>query len=358
MVGAAILGRYVIGQVLLAVLLVCLLLAGLYTLIDFIREARSLDGDYGFGQMLWYLAQTSPRRLYDIFPFAALIGTLLGLGSLAAGNELVAMRAAGFDRRQLVVRVLMAIALCLIVLVLVSERLIPGLELSARADREQARTGQVHVGLRGTMWLRDGEQIMRIGRSAWISDDRIEFSHVLVYRLIDGMRPVEVIVAERAMHDGQQWRLFHARSRDLNKDLPIVESDERLLQSGLSPDLFAATVSRPRLLAMGDLLQMRAFLKRNGLDAEAYEQALWTRVFYPINVLAMVLIGLPFVFRNARQGGRGLNLFAGVALGLLFFILTRLAQGVSGIVPAPIWFSSLLPAVLIVVLAGVMLKRH
>lgn len=351
------LSRYVMTRVLVGVGLVSLLLVGVYSLIELIREARSLGDGYGGAQMLWYLAQTTPRRLYDIFPFAALIGTLLGLGGLAAGNELVAMRAAGFDRRQLVLRVLAAVMLCLVILMLLSELAIPGLEASARADRQQARTGQVYLGGHGNLWLRDGSQVVRIGYSAWLADDRIEFGDLLIYTLDSAMRPRDIITAERASHEQGQWQLQQASRSSLDSSQGLTRTDRILLDSDLSPELFAATVSRPRLLPMPDLLRMRAFLDRNGLDAERYIQAFWDRLFFPINVLAMVLIGLPFVFRDQRSGGRGLNLFAGVALGLAYFVLTRLVQGVTMILPVPVWLSSLLPALLIVLLAALLLRR-
>jgi lipopolysaccharide export system permease protein len=177
--------------VLIGIALVSLLLVGVYSLIELIREARALQGGYGLVQMLWYLAQTMPRRLYDIFPFAALIGTLLGLGGLASGNELVAMRAAGFDRRQLIIRVLAGVSLCLLILMLLSELAIPGLEAKARSERQQARTGQVHLGGHGDLWLRDGGQIVRIGYSAWLGEAHIEFGELLIYRLDADMQPQE-----------------------------------------------------------------------------------------------------------------------------------------------------------------------
>lgn len=354
---AGLLSRYVMTRVLVGIGMVSLLLVGVYSLIELIREARALGEGYGAAQMLWYLAQTTPRRLYDIFPFAALIGTLLGLGGLAAGNELVAMRAAGFDRGQLVARVLAAVMLCLLALMLLSELAIPGLEASARADRQQARTGQVYLGGHGDLWLRDGEQVVRVGYSAWLTDDRIEFGELLIYTLDAAMRPRDIITAERASHEQGQWHLQQASRRSLEAGEGLARVDQLTLASDLSPELFAATVSRPRLLPMPDLLRMRAFLERNGLDAERYIQAFWDRLFFPVNVLAMVLIGLPFVFRDQRSGGRGLNLFAGVALGLAYFVLTRLVQGVTMIVPAPIWLASLLPALLIVMLAGLLLRR-
>ena len=357
MVKPSILSRYVIGRVVMATAVVAMLLVGIYTLIEFLREARALEGDYGVVQMIWYLLQTTPRRLYDVFPFAALIGTLMGMGALASGNELVAMRAAGFDRRQLALRALLAIGLCLAVLIWLADQVIPGLESSAQAERQQARTGQVYLGRLGALWLRDGIHVVQVGYSIWTSEDELEFGDILIYATDEGMRPRRVIVADHARHDGQNWLLNHAVSRSLATNAAAEHHEELRLASGLSTELFAASVSRPRMLSLGDLWEMMAFLRRNDLDVEAYEQAFWGKVMFPVYVLSMVLIGLPFVFRSTRQGGYGLNLFAGVSLGLLFFVSVRLAQGLAVIVPVPMWISSLLPALLIVFLAGIFLKR-
>ncbi len=357
MVMPGILTRYVMGRVVIATAVVAALLVGIYTLVELLREARVMEGDYGLVQMIWYLLQTTPRRLYDVFPFAALIGALMGMGALAAGNELVAMRAAGFDRRQLALRALLAIGICLAVLVWLADQVIPGLETSAQAERQQARTGQVYLGRHGVMWLRDGEFVVQVGYSAWTSEDELEFGDVVIYLMDEGMRPHRVMVADHARHDGNSWLLSQVISRSLMEGDDAVHHEQLSLISGLSTDLFAASVTRPRMLSLGDLREMKAFLRRNDLDVEAYEQAFWGKVMFPVYVLSMVLVGLPFVFRHARQRGYGLNLFAGVTLGLLFFVAVRLAQGVAVIVPAPMWLSSLFPALLIILLAGILLKR-
>ncbi|TVS10734.1 MAG: LPS export ABC transporter permease LptG, partial [Wenzhouxiangella sp.] len=330
------LSLYLARAVLVGVALTSLLLVGIYTLIEFIREARSLSGDYGGSEMLRYLLQTTPRRLYDIFPFAALIGTLLGLGSLASGNELVAMRAAGFDRRHLALRVLVAVGVCLAAMLALAEWVIPDLETQARAERQQARTGQLHVGELGQFWLRDGSHVLRLGQSVWLDEARLEFTDVLVYRLGPDMRPLAIVQAAQARHLGDAWRLTDVSWRQVADDARGADA-ELVLESGLSPELFLTAVNRPRLLAMSDLQQMRVYLRQSGLDAETYDQALWTRLFFPVNVLAMVLVGLPFVFQGARGGLRGIGLFAGVALGLVFFVLSRLSQSIGMIMPMPLW---------------------
>lgn len=354
-----ILFRHIARAVLLGIVLVAVLLLGLYTIVELIRESRDLVNDYGPLQMIVYLAQTSPRRLYDIFPFAALIGTMLGLGGLAAGNELVAMRAAGFDRRQILMSVLGAVTGCLIVLVLISELVVPGLEARAGAMREQARSGQVYLGRYGALWLRDGRFVVRIGHSAWSQADAPEFGDVLVYQLDGDMKPEAVIKAQTATHDGSRWLLRNADHRRI--DAEAAESagsgDGITLESTLSYDLFAASISRPRVLSMRDLDEMIDFLQANDLDTDPYRQALWNRVFFPLNVLAMVLVSLPFAFRGGRHGNRGVSLFFGVTLGLGFFILTRLAQGMGLLLPGPLWLSALMPSLLVGTLGVVLLRR-
>jgi len=90
--------RYLVARTVIGIGGVTLLLVGLYVGIDIVREAGDLQRDYGVPDMLLFVTRTVPTRLYDIFPFAALIGVLVGLGQLAAHRELVAMRAAGLDR--------------------------------------------------------------------------------------------------------------------------------------------------------------------------------------------------------------------------------------------------------------------
>src|SRR5699024_7851954 len=57
---AGILGRYISRTVLLWVLIVAILLVGLYTLIEAVRQAQDMTGDYGAMQVLAFIIQTTP----------------------------------------------------------------------------------------------------------------------------------------------------------------------------------------------------------------------------------------------------------------------------------------------------------
>src|SRR3546814_17829596 len=87
-------GRAVLGAV-GAVWLVILAIDLVFALMDNLGSIG--QGDYGAGTALLALLLTLPRRLYDLFPYAAVIGSLMGLGALAASSKLTAVRAAGLS---------------------------------------------------------------------------------------------------------------------------------------------------------------------------------------------------------------------------------------------------------------------
>jgi len=340
-----ILSRYLGRTILVWVVVVGVLLVGLYSIINGAREARDLTGDYGALQMLVYMAQTTPGRLYDIFPFAALLGTMLGLGGLAGSNELVAMRAIGYDRSRILGGVLLTTGACLAVLVVFAEFVIPELDARANAQRDQLRSGHVRLGKFGSLWLRDGSMMVRVGHSAWSSKDQPEFADVLIYRIADDMQPEEIMHADRASHTGSEWLLENVVRRSTFGDFSATRKDHVAVDSTLGYDLLSSVVSKPRLMAIGDLKRMIHLLEANKLDADRYRQALWNRVFFPLNVLAMILVSMPFAFRGGRQGSRGLSIFMGLSLGLMFFVISRLVRGLAPLWPGPLWLMMLAPSV-------------
>ncbi|RMU77903.1 Permease YjgP/YjgQ, partial [Pseudomonas syringae pv. aptata] len=89
------LDRYIGKSVLLAILAVLGIILGLVSMFAFIDEMRDISDTYTLTDALSFVMLTAPRRVYDTLPMAALIGCLIGLGTLASSSELTIMRAAG-----------------------------------------------------------------------------------------------------------------------------------------------------------------------------------------------------------------------------------------------------------------------
>ncbi|WP_348655367.1 LptF/LptG family permease, partial [uncultured Spongiibacter sp.] len=99
------LNRYIGRTVAAAILLVLLVIVGIDLLSSLIDELKEIRGDYTFVSVLQYVGLVAPGSLYKYLPFAALVGCLAGLGSLASSSELVVMRAAGVSTAKLVMAV-------------------------------------------------------------------------------------------------------------------------------------------------------------------------------------------------------------------------------------------------------------
>ena len=100
---------YVGRVVVFTVLLTWAVLLGLDLVNAFASEAKSIgQGSYTFGHAVAYVAYTVPRRAYTLFPTAAVIGALMGLGQLAATSELTALRALGVSRKRMSASVVVA----------------------------------------------------------------------------------------------------------------------------------------------------------------------------------------------------------------------------------------------------------
>ena len=93
--------RHVSSTVLKAMLVVLIAFAGLNIVFQLVDELREKYVGYGLGQAVIYVMLTLPRRVYELIPYVAFLGTLVGLGQLASQNEITVLRAAGVSVRRL-----------------------------------------------------------------------------------------------------------------------------------------------------------------------------------------------------------------------------------------------------------------
>ena len=91
------LDRLIAGRMLFAFFIVLSVVGAVDFVFAIVDELGDVSDSYSFGGALSYITLTFPSSVYELFPFAALGGALLGLGSLASNNELVVMRASGIS---------------------------------------------------------------------------------------------------------------------------------------------------------------------------------------------------------------------------------------------------------------------
>ena len=88
--------RYIGRELLAAILLIFAALVSLFAFFLLIHELGDVGrGNYTISTALVFVALQVPSLMYELFPVAALIGTLFALAQLVSNSEYTVMRASG-----------------------------------------------------------------------------------------------------------------------------------------------------------------------------------------------------------------------------------------------------------------------
>lgn len=346
---------YLAGAVLLATLATWAVLLGFDMLSALLGELDEIgEGGYTLSHALLYTLYTAPRRAYELFPTTALIGTVLGLGGLAARSELTAMRAVGLSRLRIGLGAMGSSVLLALVMVVNAETAAPLGEQQAQMLAQSAKSGDVAMARVSGLWAREGNLFLnaRDGQrreregEAWT-----ELQGVRLYEFDDQGRLVSLAEAQSAEHRRGQWKLFDVRrTRFEPRSVQVETLESEAWATSLGDEVVSSAVSRPRYLSSAELRRNIGYLERNGLDARKFENAYWARWFYPLNVLVLCLAALPFAFGSLRSGGFGKRLFIAIVIGIGFLLVQRFAVSLSEVYRFDARLAYLLPPVLL--LAG------
>ena len=353
--------KYIGITAIFGILLVWLSLTALMMIFSLLGELRDTTSSYLASDVLWYVLQTGPRSAYQIFPVSALMGSLLGIGSLASANELVAFRTAGVSRLRLAAAALAGALLVTIPVMIIGEWVAPDAEQQARAFRLSKLSGQVIIGGPSGMWMRDGSDIVNIRRPL-LSADRgqqsITFQDIEIHHF-DGFSGIQKITrADLAFFDGEQWTLEDVSEIVIGQSGVVPKRQARApWVSGVKPELLESAVTRPPYLSIRVLWDQLKYLQSNGLDDSIYRSALWEKLMYPFAIIALVLAGMPFVFGSSRQHNLGFRLFIGMTMGGLFMLVHGAAQNLAMAYSLPVALSTALPSVILMLAAVTILRR-
>ena len=94
--------RYLAIEIIAATALVVLALVMLFSFFDLVEEMKDLGrGGYRLKHIALHVLLRAPTHVYEVFPIAALIGTLFALAQLVASSELTVIRASGVSLTRL-----------------------------------------------------------------------------------------------------------------------------------------------------------------------------------------------------------------------------------------------------------------
>jgi lipopolysaccharide export LptBFGC system permease protein LptF len=210
--------------------------------LPFIDEMGDVSDTYTLLDVLSFVMLTAPRRLYEMLPMAALIGCLIGLGSLASSSELTVMRAAGVSIGRIVWAVMKPMLVLMLAGVLIGEYVAPATESMAQANRSLAQGSGDAQSAKHGMWHRQGDEFIHINA---VQPNGLLYG-VTRYHFDKERHLLSSSFAKKAEFDGS---LAAHRRRDhrcsMKRSTEVVNAPAERWDVSLSPQLLSTVVMAP-----------------------------------------------------------------------------------------------------------------
>jgi lipopolysaccharide export system permease protein len=319
------LDRYIVRTILGSVGLWVALLLALGALFLFIGQQDDIGvGSYTARDALLYVLLNLPEQAWQLLPIAALIGSLMGLGTLARGSEITVIRATGISPARIAGAALLAGLMLIVAAVAVGEYLAPQLQQAAKQQKAFTKFTDITFGGKGGAWVRDGTMIINAQRQSGEG----QFGGMTIFELSPDHRLRAIGHAARASAGTNGgWMLRgYGESRFTPGRVLSRAGGERRLESSVSAQFLGLAVDDPHDMQIGTLWKLIQYYEANALDAQPYVFAFWSRIARTAAIAFAVLLPIPFVLGSLRSAGAGARTAIGLMLGIGFFLLQKLIE--------------------------------
>jgi lipopolysaccharide export system permease protein len=351
------LDRYIARRVFRGYALIIVILASAFSLIAIVRELDSVGkGTYETSDAVLYVLLTLPGWMVELAPAMALLGAIVGLGELAAGEELTAMQALCVSPARIAWSVLKTGLVVSLAVIGVQEFVAPKLNRLAFERRAQAISGTQSPSTRRGFWSRNGDRVVHVRR---LLHGRIP-SEIEIYQFDNnGELRFVAWAREGVIQDSNRWVLHDVRQEIIMENKTLTEHFARVLwDSPFTPEQITQIVLPVEMLSLSELYGYVQYLKRAGLAAERPELTLWQSISMPLSALAMLILAIPYVLGPIRQTGAGKRMLHGGLIGASFHAGSQLTIQFGSLLHLPAPLVTLSPVAVVLGIAVWLYRRR
>lgn len=338
--------RLIYGEVLASIALVALGFLALFFFFDLVDELQYLGknnglantGDvYQIRHALLYVGLLVPNHLYELLPISVLIGTIFVMARLAQSSEYTILRTSGLDPWRALKLLLGLGAFFVALSFVVGDYLAPFTERTAQLFKARYQSA-VTVGQTGA-WLKEKQAYNSFVANVKTLTPGNDMQGVQIFEFDNkGLIVSSTQAAQASFANDDSWLLKNATRTEFNTPSSVLgQADKAKLPVGvtrtiienfrwpteITQEMVSVALLKPERMGTLDLFNYIRHIDANGQTAQRYEIEFWKKVFYPLSCLVMVILALPFAYLHFRSGGIASYVFAGVLIGISFFLLNN-----------------------------------
>jgi len=351
--------RYITKTLLSFTIIVLVVWISIYSFFNFLAELNSVGKQgYTILSAFTYIILQLPEVVYKQASPIILLGCILGMGHLATTGQLLIFRVSGASILKITLLTLKNSLVFVLFFIAIGEFLAPISSSFAETSRSNAMgNSSVSINQNG-FWIRDGDNFINVRRNI---DGRL-FNSITVIEVNSSNKIERVIKSENAIFDGDSLDMSGSEifSIDESSSFDKISLKERNSYNktvSFDQDLIDSLEKDPEDLSTWTLIKQIRFLTDNKLRSGVFEVELYKRLIQPVTLIAMILLAMLFIFGSTRDVTLGRKIFFGVALGLSFEMLSRVASAMSlGLDFSP-FLSSILPSITVMFISIIFLLK-
>jgi len=331
----------------------------LLTLFSFLTLTEELN-DVGKGiftsfDALTVVGYSLPRIMLDLLPVTALMGVLIGLGGMANSHELLILRAIGLSSARIARPVILVVVAAIAAILVLQFVFIPQLELDIARIRSKTTPQAVISSHDGEFWTRSDNRFIHVTQASQhgaLTDVEIfDLDATGQLRELIQASSVEVLNnGEWLLHDVD---ITNLRSADITEEhLPV-----KMWHSFLSAQQTSALIVPVEAMAPSALYRYIQLLDKNNLDTHRYRVIFWQQLSLPIGLLAMTLLGFPFLMGSVRSMSAGQRAAIGGSIGIVFYLSEQMTGHLAILFELNPLIAAMMPDLALLALALLSLKR-
>lgn len=347
-----ILNRYICSHVIGSTAMVLFVLIGIESFMEFVTQLSDIGiGNYGILQALLYVPLQLPTDLYQLFPMAGFLGSLMGLGRLASTSQLIVMRAAGVSIFQIGCSVVKAAIVMMLIVTIIGEWGAPYWQSKA------AHLKNVAMGKRqqeNQLWLHRNNSYINIKA---VTPESI-MKRITRFDFDRENHLVRITQAAKGEKLNGEWRLYQVKKTFFTGNRVTSKTiDSEPLGFVFEPKLLKQEKEDVDQESIYTLFHDILYRKKTGLVTSEYQYAFWKHVIQPITTIVMICLGIPFIFGSLRSSSMGFRIMMGVIIGFGFYMLNQFFGPITLVYQFPPLLAATLPTVLFLGACVILLRR-
>jgi len=302
----------------------------IFVTIDYVSNLRRFDGapPINIAMYYWYYL---PWIVQIMIPIVLLMASMFSIGKLAKNSELIAMKAAGINLRQLTFPLLVIGILLSLGSFYGGEWLLPKANYSRRLIQDNLKSPKATTierihgirEFRRNFYYFGNPQTIYVFGEFSTSPQR---TRTIARERFRKNRITQRITAEEMIYDSTGWRFVNGMIRSFSDSGASVTSFDTLTDSILkAPPL--EMVARIKVKEELSYWELKGFIdaaRNRGEKVQKYMGELEFKVALPFMNFIVILLGIAITARAGRRGGA--MLFGiGLLLMFSFWIISRLA---------------------------------